>query len=87
MEGKQTKSTYRVKEEKNTYKMTYTGNLKEALEKAKEDLEKKQNDPNMPHWEWIKNKAEKEIEANKRAIGRIKAFISAAEEKLKEGEQ
>lgn len=79
-------SGYRVKETNNAYKMSYFGNLEEALHKARLDLEKRHNDPNMQHWEWLKDKATKEIEANNRAIKRIKIFISAAEKQLKQQE-
>lgn len=80
------KSSYRVKEIKDEYKMSYTGDLAEALEKAKTDLDKRQGDPNMQHWKWIKEKATKEIQANQRAIERIKVFIRTAERQLRENE-
>lgn len=79
-------SSYRVKESKDAYKMSYSGDLEEALEKARLDLVKKAEDPNMQYWQWLKDKATKEIEANDRAIKRIKTFISAAERQLKEQE-
>lgn len=79
-------SSYRVKESKNAYKMSYSGDLEEALEKARFDLAKRQSDTNMQYWQWLKDKATKEIEANDRAIKRIKVFISAAERQLKEQE-
>jgi len=78
------KSNYTVKETKGSYKMSYSGDLEEAIEKAKVDLIKKQSDPNMQYWQWLKDKAAKEIEANQRAIERTKVFISAAERQLKQ---
>lgn len=80
-------SSYKVRETKNTYKMSYSGDLNEALEKARLDLEKRQSDPNMQHWEWLRDKATKEIESNNRAVERIKVFISAAERQIKEQEE
>jgi|GEM_PF-2687244 len=80
--NKARESGYMVKETKSGYKMTYSGDLEGALEKAKVDLIKKQSDPNMRYWQWLKDKAAKEIGANERAIERINAFISAAGRQL-----
>ena len=81
------KSAYKIKETKDAYKFSYTGNLAEALENAETELIKKQSDPNMQYWKWLKEKATKEIEANERAIQRIKAFISVAQRQLKESRE
>ena len=53
------KSNYHIKETKNSYKLSYSGDLAEALEKAKEDLKKTLNDQELQYWIWIKDKAEK----------------------------
>ena len=80
------KSNYHIKETKNSYKLSYSGDLAEALEKAKEDLKKTLNDKELQYWIWIKDKAEKAINANDRKIKRLQAFVAAAERELKESE-
>lgn len=74
-----------------TWKVTsknasYSGDLHEALEKAKTDLKKYLNDKNIEKWVWLKEKAEAEIAANKRAIERAQTFIKLAEKELKKQE-
>ena len=81
------KSNYHIKETKNSYKLSYSGDLAEALEKAKEDLKKTLNDQELQYWIWIKDKAEKAINANSRKIERLQAFIKVAERQLKESEE
>lgn len=80
-------ATWKVTQKKNTYRATYSGNLHEALEKAKADLKKYLNDGDIPKWAWIKKKAEAEIAANKRAIERAQVFIGLAEKELKKQEE
>ncbi|RKI44315.1 hypothetical protein D7V86_19860 [bacterium D16-51] len=79
------KATWRVKESKNTYRATYSGDLQEALDKAKKDLERYQNNKDIAHWYWIRAKAEAAIKANERAINRANIFIQLAEKELKAG--
>lgn len=77
------KSNYSIKESKDKYNFTYSGDLGEALEKAKKDLQKEKENPDIPHWLWIKSKAEKAIKAHNNRIRRIQAFIDCAERHLK----
>lgn len=79
-----TKSTYHVKETKEGYKFSYSGILEEALEKARRDLEKEEENPDLAHWEWIKKKAQSNLLSHERKIARLKAFIRCAEWNLKE---
>ena len=53
------KSNYHIKETKNSYKLSYSGDSAEALEKAREDLKKTLNDQELQYWIWIKDKAKK----------------------------
>lgn len=76
------KSTYRVKETKNVYKLSYSGDLKEATEKARKDLEKEETNREIEYWEWIRKKAESVILTHEKKIKRIKAFIRAAEKEI-----
>lgn len=83
------KSTYHVKEIKNSYQLYFTGDLKEATEKARKDLQKEEANQEIAYWEWIRNKADSAILAHNKKIARVKAFIRAAEremEKAKAGE-
>ncbi|MCM1439593.1 MAG: hypothetical protein NC131_10395 [Roseburia sp.] len=80
------KSTYSVKETKYSRKFLYSGDLKEALEKARKDLQKEKDNPDIAYWEWIKKKAVNAILAHERKVERIEAFIQCAEQNLKESE-
>ena len=80
------KSTYSIKETKDSYKMSYTGDLSEALEKAKADLKKALNDKDLQHWIFLKEKADSMIKANARKIERLQAFIRVAERQLAQTE-
>ncbi len=81
------KSTYHIEKTKNSYSFSYSGDLKEALEKARKDLQKEKENPNIAHWEWIRKKAVSAILAHERKIARVKAFIKCAEQNLKESEE
>lgn len=76
-------ATWKVTSKGNCYKACYSGDLHEALEKAETDLKKYLNDKNIEKWVWLKEKAEAEIAANKRAIERAQVFIRLAKEELK----
>lgn len=76
------KSTYHVKETKNAYELSYRGDLKEAAEKARKDLEKEETNREIEYWEWIRKKAESVILTHEKKIKRIKAFIRAAEKEI-----
>lgn len=79
-------ATWKVTLKKNTYRASYSGDLHEALEKAKSDLKKYLNDKDIEKWVWLKEKAGVAIAANKRAIERAQIFIELAEEELKKQE-
>ena len=79
------KAPWRVKESKNSYSATYSGDLQKAFDKAKKDLERYQNNKDIAHWYWIKEKAEAAIKANERAINRANIFIRLAEKELRAG--
>ena len=78
------KSTYSIKESKNRYSFTYSGDLGEAIEKAKADLKKEQENTEFMRWEWIKKKADAAITAHFNRMRRITAFIECAERHLEE---
>ena len=79
-------ATWKVTTKKNSYSASYSGDLHEALEKAKTDLNKYLHDKDIGKWFWIKEKAEAKIAANKRAIKRAQIFIELAEKELKKQE-
>lgn len=81
------KSTYHIKETKDKYKFSYTGDLAEALAKAERDLETALNDPDIEKWIWIKDKAEKAIKANGSRVRRLQAFIEIAKRQLEREEK
>lgn len=81
------KSTYHIKETKDRYSFTYGGDLKEALEKARKDLQKEKENPEIAYWEWIRKKAGSALLAHEKRKARISAFIKCAEQNLKETER
>lgn len=81
------KSNYHVKELKDCYKFSYSGDLGEALEKAKKDLQAEKENKEIEHWRWIKKKAESAIKSHESKIARIEAFIRAATRELEKEQQ
>lgn len=81
------KANYYIKETKGKYEMSYSGDLREAIEKARKDLDKALHDGTIVHWVFIKTMAEKAIKANSRKIQRLQAFIGAAEKQLRKEEK
>ncbi|MBD5536881.1 MAG: hypothetical protein HDQ99_14755 [Lachnospiraceae bacterium] len=76
------KSTYHVKETKNGYKLSFTGDLKEATEKARKDLQKEEDNQEIAYWDWIRKKAERAVLVHSKKIEKIKVFIRAAEREM-----
>lgn len=76
------KSNYHIKSEKGYYKLSYSGDLEEALQKAKADLKKEQENTEFLRWEWIKAKAETAIKAHHTKIDKLQSFIRAAEREI-----
>lgn len=76
------KSNYHIKSKKNHYEMSYSGDLQEALNKAKEDLRRECENKEILHWEWLKKKAEAAIKAHRSKIEKLEAFIRVAERQL-----
>ncbi len=76
------KSNYHIKSKKNHYEMSYSGDLQEALNKAKEDLCRECENKEILHWEWLKKKAEAAIKAHRSKIEKLEAFIRVAERQL-----
>lgn len=62
--------------------MSYSGDLQEALNKAKEDLRRECENKEILHWEWLKKKAEAAIKAHRSKIEKLEAFIRVAERQL-----
>ncbi len=78
--------TWKVTQKGHYNNASYSGDLNEALEKAKTDLKKYLNDKDITKWVWLKGIAEAKIAANKRAIERAQIFIKLAKEELKKQE-
>lgn len=81
------KANYYIKETKDKYEMSYSGDLREATEKARKDLDKALHDGTIVHWVFIKTMAEKAIKANSRKIQRLQVFIETAEKQLRKEEK
>ena len=65
------KASYKIRETKNMRHFTYSGNLEDAIEKAKRDLQKEKENKEIAQWYWLYEKAK---------IANIEAFIRCAEE-------
>ncbi len=78
------KGTFSIKRTKNGRKMTYTGDLQEAINKAKRELNKKLKDGAVQraHLEWAYERARKELTAWDNRIDDLKMFIRVAEQQL-----
>ena len=81
------KSTYQIRETKNAYHFSYSGDLQEAINKAERDLQRERDNSEIERWKWIQEKAAKAIDAHERKIRRIEAFIRRAREEVKRNEQ
>lgn len=79
-------ATWKIKKKENRYAAYYSGDLHEALEKARRDLERYTNDEDIKKWIWLKEMAEAKIAANERAIERAQIFIDMAKRELKNKE-
>ena len=65
------KASYKIRETKNMRHFTYSGNLKDAIEKANKEI---------AQWYWLYEKAKKAINTHNKKIANIEAFIRCAEE-------
>lgn len=74
------KASYKIRETKNMRHFTYSGNLEDAIEKAKRDLQKEKENKEIAQWYWLYEKAKKAINAHNKKIANIEAFIRCAEE-------
>lgn len=81
------KSTYHIKETKDKYVLSYSGDLTEALAKAERDLKTALNNPDIEKWVWIKDKAEKAIKANGSRARKLQEFIKVAKRQLEREEK
>ncbi len=79
-----TKSTFSIRRTKTQRKMTYTGDLTEAIQKAKQELDKKQKEGAIQraHLTWAYERAKKELTAWDNRIDDLKTFIRLAEQQL-----
>lgn len=76
----------RVKRKKDQKVYSYSGDLKEEIEKAKAEYEKKKDAQERLFLLWQFQKAKKAHEAYEQRIADLKGFIELAEETLKEQE-
>lgn len=76
----------RVKRQKDRKVYSYSGDLKEEIEKAKAEYEKKKDAQERLFLLWQFQKAKKAHEAYEQRIVDLKGFIELAEETLKEQE-
>lgn len=79
------KASYKIRETKNMRHFTYSGNLKDAIEKAKRDLQKENKE--IAQWYWLYEKAKKAINTRNKKIANIEAFIRCAEEEQEKQEK
>lgn len=74
------KASYKIRETKKARHFTYSGNLEDAIEKAKRDLQKEKENKEIAQWYWLYEKAKKAIYTHNKKIANIEAFIRCAEE-------
>lgn len=66
------KASYKIRETKNMRHFTYSGNLKDAIEKAKRDLQKEKENKEIAQWYWLYEKAKKAINTHNKKIANIR---------------
>lgn len=76
------KSNYSISLKKGVYHFCFSGDLEEALSKAKRDLEKERENKEVENWRWIKKKAERVINAHSEKIYKLTCFIEVAEKQI-----
>lgn len=74
------KASYKIRETKNMRHFTYSGNLKDAIEKAKRDLQKRKKIRKLRNGIGCMKKPKKAINTHNKKIANIEAFIRCAEE-------
>ncbi len=82
------KSNFSIKHIKNGRRFTYSGDLREAIDKAEKELrEKEENFTKRSFLLWTYQRAKKELEAWDRRIDDLHAFIKVAREELSKQEE
>lgn len=81
------KTTFSIRHNKNIRKMFYSGDLKEAIQKAETEREKRRKSKEEDHLKWQYQKAKKELEKYMRRSNDLDDFIAIARQRLKEGEE
>lgn len=75
-------SSFSIRHTKTQRKMTYTGDLQEAIQKAQKELRQKENDQKRAYLLWHYEQARKELTSWDARIDDLKAFIRCATEQL-----
>lgn len=60
------KATYHIRESKNAYHFSYSGDLQEAINKAERDLQRERDNPEIERWKWIQGKTAKTLDAHEK---------------------
>lgn len=80
-------NTFSIKKTKRERRMTYSGDLKEVIKRAKKELKEKQESPKRQYLEWKYKEAKKEHERWEERIKDLRDFISIAEERVEKEEK
>lgn len=77
----------RVKHTKDKVTYSYSGDLKEAIEKAEKELREKEGTTTWLFLKWQYDNAKKALDTYNRRIKDLKGFIELAKEELKKMEK
>ena len=55
------KATYHIRESKNAYHFSYSGDLQEVINKAERDLQRERDNPEIERWKWIQEKQQRRL--------------------------
>lgn len=80
------KTTFRITHTKTMRKMSYSGDLKEAIRKAETELKKRAESKEEAHLRWQYQKAKKELDTYARRTDDLTDFIRIAKEHLEKEE-
>ena len=81
------KTTFRITHTKTMRKMSYSGDLKEAIRKAETELKKRAESKEEAHLRWQYQKAKKELDRYARRTDDLTDFIQIAKQHLEEEER
>ena len=80
-------NSFSIRKTKTERRMTYSGDLKEVIKKAKKELYEKENSPKRQYLKWKYEDAKKENERWEERIKDLRDFIEIAKAHIEQGKE